>query len=299
MRIAVCVKWVDTRPEVDALTGDVDHDLRRHGASAADRAAVETALRLAECWTGSDGVQLDLVTVAPVEAEPMLAELGATGHWNLHRVSPRETFAAEEPHHEGESSASVAASLAAILGGHGGADMTDPADIVVCGDHSLDRGSGAVPAFLAARLGAAQALGLVAIEPIAPGEVIATRRLGAGRAERLSVRGPAVLSVEGSVAALRRAPLAAVLKSPRVERHASGSSSELGEAGDALRVLHRGPLRPRTRVVAPPHGADALTRITELTGALVDRTPPRTVEATPDEAADLVLAQLRSWGYVD
>ena len=294
MRIAACVKWVDTRPEVDALTGEVDHDLRRHGASAADRAAVETALRLAERWAEPAGdVHLDLVTVGPVGAESMLADLGATGPWHLHRVSPREAVAPEGPHlGEGESSASVAAGLATVLERVGGVD------VVVCGDHSLDRGSGAVPAFLAARLGVAQALGLVAVEPGAPGELTVTRRLGAGRSERLAVRSPAVVSVEGAVATLRRAPLAAVLKPPRVERHVPGPA-DLGRTGEALRVLHRGPLRPRTRVVAAPAGDDALSRITELTGALVDRTPPRTVEADPVDAATLIIDQLRSWGHLD
>ena len=38
------------------------------------------------------------------------------------------------------------------------------AGLVLCGDLSADRGSGSVPAFLAAHLGAAQALGLVAVE---------------------------------------------------------------------------------------------------------------------------------------
>ena len=47
----------------------------------------------------------------------------------------------------------VAAALATVVAG---------ATWVVCGDVSADRGSGSVPAFLAAELGVAQALGLVA-----------------------------------------------------------------------------------------------------------------------------------------
>src|SRR5688500_18961462 len=68
----------------------------------------------------------------------------------------------------------VAAGLAEALTG---------VDVVLCGDWSLDRGSGSVPAFLAAELDAAQALGLVAlsIDSSTPGEVRAERRLDAGR----------------------------------------------------------------------------------------------------------------------
>jgi putative heme iron utilization protein len=35
-----------------------------------------------------------------------------------------------------------------------------------------------------------------------------------------------------------------------------------------------------------------------LTGALVDRNPPRTVVLDPSEAADAIVEQLRSWGYL-
>ena len=51
----------------------------------------------------------------------------------------------------------MAAALAAVLGPVG-------VSSVWCGDHSLDRGTGAVPAYLAAQLGLAQALGLVDVE---------------------------------------------------------------------------------------------------------------------------------------
>ena len=49
MLIAACVKLVDVRPSVDPLTGTVGVS-REVGWSAADRAAVEVALRLADSW---------------------------------------------------------------------------------------------------------------------------------------------------------------------------------------------------------------------------------------------------------
>jgi electron transfer flavoprotein beta subunit len=59
------------------------------------------------------------------------------------------------------------------------------------------------------------------------------------------------------------------------------------------------PLRPPTRLVRPPVGDEARDRILQLTGALQDRTPPRTIEVAPDEAADAILDQLRTWGYLE
>ncbi|MCZ7628622.1 MAG: hypothetical protein M5U19_05990 [Microthrixaceae bacterium] len=37
----------------------------------------------------------------------------------------------------------------------------------------------------------------------------------------------------------------------------------------------------------------------ELTGALTEHTPPRTVEVSPRDAAQVILDQLRTWGYLD
>jgi electron transfer flavoprotein beta subunit len=119
------------------------------------------------------------------------------------------------------------------------------------------------------------------------------RRLDGGRREALRVVAPAVLSVEGAVAELRRAPLAAVLASQGAEPEVASSSVDPHVEEPRLR-----PWRPPPRVVAAPHGDDALMRIVQLTGALVDRTPPRTLELDPPDAADAIVEQLRAWGYL-
>ena len=173
--------------------------------------------------------------------------------------------------------------------------------MVVCGDWSLDRGSGSVPAFLAARLGAAQALGLARLHPDASGLVHAERRLDLGRREVLRVRAPAVLSVEGATARLRRAPLPALLRArgaavdhlPAADPAATGVPEPTGPP-------RRGPYRPRPRVLpGPDPGASARERILALTGALAERTPPQTVRLDPGPAADRILDQLRTWGYLE
>jgi electron transfer flavoprotein beta subunit len=270
--IGACVKWVDLRPEIDPLTGAVQTDVRSSGWSAADAAAVETALRLAEAWDG----QVVVVCAGPPAADGGLRDLLAAGATRAVRL---DLDAVTE-------SSGVATALAGVLRG---------AAVVVCGEHSVDRGSGSVPAFLAHHLDAAQALGLVDAHPAERGRVLATRRLGSGMAERVEVRSPMVLSVEGSVADLRRAPLSAVLRAADAEitvEPALPAASQVTVGGTAA-------LRPRARALPAPTAERALDRIVALTGALVERNPPRTVEATPDEAADEILAQLRSWGYLE
>jgi hypothetical protein len=57
------------------------------------------------------------------------------------------------------------------------------------------------------------------------------------------------------------------------------------------------PFRPRPRVLAAPHGTDALERVRALTAATVVTAhgPPEVL--TPDAAADRLLAALVAWGY--
>jgi electron transfer flavoprotein beta subunit len=278
--VAACIKWADLRPEIDPLAGSVEPQHHGEGWSASDLAAVEVALRTAAQWSGADGVDTATVVVAcagPAAAEDALRELVAVGVDRVMRVE-----LAAQP-----SSAEVAAVLAEVLASE---DLR--VDLVVCGDASADRGSGAVPAFLAHELDASQALGLIEVTPGAAGELAALRRLDGARRERLAVQTPAVISVEGSVADLRRASLAATLaartatvelRTPRRHPHAE--------------TLRTRPWRPRSRALPPPHGDHALDRIVQLTGAFTDRTPPRTLVLDPAEAADAVLEQLRAWGY--
>jgi electron transfer flavoprotein beta subunit len=273
VRVAACVKWVDLRPEVDPLTGAVRSDERFRGASNADRAALEVALRLGDTWSAP----VDLVVAGPSGADAMLRELGASGADRLVRVDLDPDV----------DSATVGRALVAA---------TADATVVVCGDQSLDRGSGAVPSFLARALGVWALCGLVGVEPQAPGAVEVIRRLGRGRSERLRAAGGAVLSVEGSVAALRRAGLADTLATADrpVEVIEASVTTDVRIAAGPMR-----PWRPPARVIAAPAGDAARDRIVALTGALTERTPPRTVEAGAVEAADLIVEQLGAWGYLE
>jgi electron transfer flavoprotein beta subunit len=270
MTIAACLKWVDRRPEVDPLTGAVGHDGRSGGASDADKAALEWALRLGGSW--SDDVTV--VTAGPPAAESLLHEGLALGAARAVRVDLPA----------GTPSDVVAAAVA---------EAVTACQFVMCGDLSLDRGSGAVPAYLAARLGAEQALGLVALEIGERGAVRGLRRLDGGRRERLHVTAPAVCSVEGSTARLRRAPLPGVLAARRA------SVTVMASPGSSVQTNgHRlvRPFRPRARALAAPHG-DVLDRLRSLTAATVAGATRTAETLEPDAAAARILHALTEWGY--
>lgn len=259
--IAVCVKWVAGRPEAG--------DERFAGISLADQAAVELALRHAEATADT----LTVVTVGPEAAERALRDAVACGAHTAVRVdSPTDL-----------DSSQVAALLAPVVNG---------AAMVWCGDYSPDRGTGSVPAFLAAYLHIGQALGGIAVDHAGSG-VQVTRRLDGGRREVLLLDAPAVVSVEGSVARLRRASLARVM-------HARTAAVTVR---DAERFAERqppvvAPYRPRARAMGAPEGG-VLDRLRTLTEA--DAAPSRgeTVHLDPAASALRIVADLRKWGYLD
>ncbi|MET0146762.1 MAG: mycofactocin-associated electron transfer flavoprotein beta subunit [Ilumatobacteraceae bacterium] len=257
--IVVCWKWVTAGDE------------RWSGVSDADRAALEVGLRLAE----TSSTSVTVATVGPPAAEHGLREAIAAGAADAIRI--------EAP--DGLASDAVAVALAAVA-----AD----ASWIVCGDASADRGTGAVPAFLAAELGVAQALGLIGVTPDER-TVRATRRLDGGRREILDVTTPAVLSVEGSVARLRRASLRAELT--------ARSAAILQVAGPPATAAHAEshdvqPYRPRARAFAAPAGV-ALDRVRLLTDVAGGPAPhAELVVLDPPAAAERILAALAEWGYL-
>lgn len=258
--VAVCWKWV-------SLDRDQDLDERWAGVSAADEAALEVAL------TVSDDVSV--ICLGPPEADDVLRTALATGATSVLRVDASTDL-------EGRT---VALALAEHLRG---------VELIVCGDYSLDRGTGSVPAFLAAELGIAQALGLVEVDRASglgrPLRVV--RRLDGGRREVLDVPMPAVVSVEGSVARLRRAPLAASLAVRTAQvPSVPGPHGRLPET-----EIH--PYRPRPRTLPAPSG-DSLARVRDILHVGATVAHAETVTLDPPDAALHLLAQLREWGYLD
>ena len=277
--ILVCMKWVALRPEIDPLTGSMVTDERWSGPSLADQAALEWALRLAEARATATHV----VTVGTDAADAMLRDALAAGATTATRVH----LDAGDEHQA--TSACVGRLLADV------ARPLDPA-MVLCGDWSLDRGSASVPSFLAAELALDAACGLVRIEQTDERRLEVERRLDGGRREVLAVTGPAVLSVEGATARLRRAPLRGVL-------HARTASVRvvtvgIGDIEWELTPERVGSFRPRARILDAPMAADPRRRVEALTGAHTSRTPPQRLALDPDTAADVILDRLRAWGQL-
>lgn len=278
MRLAVCWKWVSIGHHAPGVGEPSSSDNRWAGVSAADEAALEVALRLAE--GEPDTSTITVVCMGPPAADAALRDALAAGATHAVRIDA----SADAPGRE------VAAALAGVVAG---------SDVVVCGDYSVDRGTGSVPAFLAHELGAAQALGLVAVdrEPDDPSAIRGIRRLDGGRREVLLARPPAVLSVEGAVARLRRASLGRVVesKSTPIEVIAEHHQAARGEPAIAAVVT---PYRPRARVLSAPHGAvlDRVRGLLDVGGTA--SVSGELVTLAPADAARRIVEQLDAWGYL-
>ncbi|MFH8224236.1 mycofactocin-associated electron transfer flavoprotein beta subunit [Streptomyces sp. NPDC018057] len=292
--VVAALRSADPRALAHPLTGTVPSAPYAAGAGPADRCALEHALRLAERLGG----RCVAVTVGPEGAEKMLREALAAGADEALRIQGPDGDEAATAH--------------SLLAGLAAAGLPAP-DVVVCGDRSVDRGTGATPAHLAARLGAAQALGLLELTA-GDGEATAgarleavrlesvrlraVRRLDGGRAERLEVPLPAVCSVEPGSARPRRAPLGAALAARRsVIPVVRVTGTDGADGAGTVRAGRVRPYRPRAKALPAPEGGTR-KRLLALTGALApQRTPPRVVTpASPEEAAELLLAHLREHG---
>jgi len=254
--IAVCVKWMGSSES--------------SGMSAADEAAVETALHHAQAIRSS----LVAVSVGGPAADQCLRRALACGATTAIRVDAPDEM----------DSGAVAAALVPVVA---------HSSVVWCGDYSADRGTGSVPAFLAALLNRQQALGLIGVEFLDPLRV--TRRLDGGRREVLRVTGQAVLSVEGAVARLRRAPLRAALTAQQAEVLPYGATSVPtgNTSGTSMR-----PYRPRARALPAPIGLTALERLRALTDASAAPQPGETIETSPARSAKRIVEVLTDWGYI-
>ena len=236
MTITVCWKWVSVDDGHDSA------DARWAGVSPADEAALELALELRDAHG-----DVTVVSVGPAGADAALRDALAAGATKAVRIDAG-------PAHE---SRDVAVAIAAVA---------TASDFVICGDYSLDRGTGSVPAFLAHELGTAQALGLVEVD---------TATIEGGRLRR-------------------RAPLAAALRSKSA--HIDVVSTLVGDHNAPALVM---PFRPRARTLAAPAGP-VLNRVREILDiGGTDVGAAETVELRPPDAAARIVDQLQRWGYLD
>jgi electron transfer flavoprotein beta subunit len=278
--IVACLRHADPRPEVAPLTGAVRRPGHGAGPAPAELAALELALRVAQAWQG----RVLALVAGPPAAETTLRDALAAG---------AEVLRVDWP--DAEYLADLAADEQQLATALAGAIRDSRPALVLCGDRSADRGTGALPAFLAHELDAAQALGLVRLET-AGDELTGERRLPGGRRERLRIPRPAVCSVEAAGVRLRRAPLAAALAAARaaipVVTPSAGTSR--------IRTGPARPYSPRTHEVPVAPAGSARDRLLSLSGALARREPPAVIgPADPGRAASELLAYLSRAGYLD
>jgi electron transfer flavoprotein beta subunit len=282
-----CLRCTDLRPSVDPVTGEVRRHALAGTAAPAEWAALEIALRIAGAWGG----RVLALSAGPSAAESVLREALAVGADAVRVEWPGGKDGGDRAGDRyladlaGDERA-LAAALAGVTG------PRSPA-LVMCADRSADRGTGAMPAFLAHELGAAQALGLVSLE-VADGQLLAQRRLPGGRRERLRVPVPAVCSVEAAGVRLRRAPLPAVLAAQR----AVIPVATAGAAPRAVRVGSPRPYKPRTHAVPDVPAGSAHERLLALSAVLTQREPPVVISpASASAAAGALLGYLHRAGY--
>ncbi len=304
--IAVCMKWVALRPDIDPLSGAVSSDERWSGPSLADQAALELALQLGQVRNAA----VIVLTVGESTSDAMLTEAVACGATSAIRITPNNGFKdtgfkdtgpkdtgfkrsglkdASHNDNPAPTSASVAAALAEVL------RSLNP-QLVLCGDWSLDRGSGSVPPFLAAELEYGQACGIVHVHELLSGKSLplkVDRRLDGGRREALTISGPAVLSVEGAASRLRRANLAGLMAAQKTPIEIRTTTKLVA----SIPAVRSGPFRPRARILDAPSSTEPRQRLEVLTGAFTNRNPPVRATLNPEDAADLILGKLAEWGY--
>ncbi len=291
--VVVLLRITDLKPEVDPLTGSVRQDAWGIGLSAPDGAALEHALRICDRWSG----RLLAITAGPPSTEPVLRQVAALGASVLRVPVPERELERGSVSELAEDEHDLARRLVAAIGPWG------PPSLVLCGDRSVDRGTGALPAFVAHELGAAQALGLVALEP-AEKELSAERRLDGGWRERLRVSLPAVCSVEPAGTRLRRGSLAGALAAESmvvpVDRTPLRTDLHAKDQRGPVRVGQSRAFAPRARVLPAPEGDDPRLRLLALTGALVSHDPPMVVGPVGSaEAADALIGFLVRHGYLE
>ena len=276
MLIVALLRPVDLRTLVDPLTGVVTRDTRVAALSPSDAAALEHALVLGSAW----GARVLALCAGGPEADVPLREALARGAEarRLHVDAPYlDDLVRDEQH--------LARALVAAI--------DESPDLVLCGDRSADRGTGALPAFLAHELGVVQAPGLVSLA-LTDGALLGERRLDHGRRERIRIPLPAVCSVEAAGVRLRRASLPASLAAAETAIDVVPGAV----APARVRVLRSGPARPRPRQLPAPTGS-ARERLLALTGALLAHEPPTIVgPVEAPEAVDALLDFLVRHGYL-
>jgi electron transfer flavoprotein beta subunit len=287
MHIAVCLKYVPdpSTVEVDPLTGSIAEDRVLYMLNPADESALELALRLRPA-----GGQVTALNVGPEPADALLRDALAAGVDRAARIWDPELG----PIKPALTSILLAAALRA----------TGLPDLVLCGGHSADRGSGTVPALLAEQLDWPALTDVTRFE-VDAGRALVQRRLARGARAESEVRLPAVLGLDLDGIRLRQASLPSLMRA----KHAPIPRYDL----DALDLLPQDlrfpamtlhevmPPRPRARILfAPDPTTSPEERVEQILSAGVTGKSGTLVEGgEPEEQAEAIVEFLRQRGFLE
>jgi len=285
MRIAVCLKYVpdlDT-VEVHPLTGEIDPVRTLYMTNPADEAALEIALQLR-----SNIGEVTALTVGAEHTETVLRDALAVGADRAVRLWD-EDFTETHP-------SMTALLLATAL-------KTDNLpDLVLCGDRSVDRSTGKVPALLSEHLDWPVVTDVTAFE-LNQGTARVLRRLERGARAESEVRLPAVLGLEAGLARLRHASLPGLMAA----KQAQIPTKTLSDLGLSLQDLNfpiptlreAMPPKPRPRAIFIPDSRQApYERVAQIMAAGVVKKSGKVLEGPPEAMADAIIEFLREHGFI-
>lgn len=281
--VIVLVRAADANPVVDPVAGTVTTRYEFAELPPDDEAALELGLRIA----AGRGVEPIAISIGGPFSAKGLTIARTLGLWTIRVPWPPTPDDAAAPNLVEDESAMAAALADAIR-------RIPRPSLIMCGERGWDGDRSAIPALLAAELGAVQACGLVHVEPADDG-LRGVRRLEGGRRELLAIPLPAVCTIEAGGVRLRRAALPVLIASadelPVVERPRVSASR--------IRVGRPRPYRPQPPHIESPTGS-AHDRLAQLTGISVTREAPIAVgPLDPPAAADALLEFLARTGYLD
>ncbi len=308
MDIAVCLKYVPDLDsvDVDPITGEVDESRLLYLINPADESALELALEM------KTSGQVSVYTVGPPRDEAALREALAAGVDQVERLWD-QAWTNTHP-----------LRTAAMLAGALKADGLP--DVILCGTHSDDRGSGQVPALLAEHLGWPVITNVTF--PVMLGDMLHTqaeveglplqadllpetdpdtarvfRRMSRGMREEVTVKLPVVLALEPDLLRLRHASLPNLMMAQRAEIPVRSpadlnlSSNDFDLPRPVL-VSTSAP-RPRPQTIFTPNGdLSADERIAQILSAGVTRDSGRIIEGSSDEMTEAIVTFLQERGFL-
>jgi len=282
MRIIVCIKQIQhvfSKTGRDYATNFISHHDEICCINPLDIAALELALSVKDT---QENAKVILLTLGPIIAEADLRRCFAMGADELCQIDNNDSI-------DGWTKSLLLANAAKEL----------KADMVFCGEKSMDSGSGQTGPFIAAHLGAPFVSRLMDITLPKTGLLLrAERNCGRGKREIVESSLPAVLSaVVGS-----KIPRYPSLENKRRLSQEPIQKLSVGQQASSAKVISTRVFsaRPRPKQVVPPDSSlPAFQRIEQLLrGSSVEK-KGEMVKGTPEQQVERIISFLQENDFVE